>query len=83
MTNQQAIEDFIEQALKWVPGDIRQLRDDMEQNFRSGLEAMLRKMELVTREEYDIQLELLKNTRALVDQLSERVAELEQQSKSE
>ena len=81
MNNQQTIEDFIQQALKWIPEDLRQFRADMEQNVRSGLDGLLRKMDLVTREEYDIQLQLLKNTRSLVDELSARVTELEQQSK--
>jgi BMFP domain-containing protein YqiC len=39
-------------------------------------------MDLVTREEFDVQVELLARTRAKLDELERRVAGLEQQNRS-
>jgi BMFP domain-containing protein YqiC len=50
---------------------------DVEKNVRALMGAVFTKMDLVTREEFDIQVELLKRTREKLDALELRVAELE------
>jgi hypothetical protein len=55
---------------------------DIEKNLRALMNAAFAKMELVTREEFDVQVELLVRTRAKLDELERRVAGLEQQSRS-
>ena len=50
---------------------------DVEKNMRAMMGAVFSKMDLVTREEFDLQVELLKRTREKVDALEQRVAELE------
>ncbi|WP_137719671.1 accessory factor UbiK family protein [Methylobacillus flagellatus] len=56
---------------------------DVENNLRALLQGALTKMELVTREEFDIQQEVLRQTRAKLDALEARVAELEQSATQE
>ncbi|ROH86974.1 accessory factor UbiK family protein [Pseudomethylobacillus aquaticus] len=56
---------------------------DVENNLRALLQGALTKMELVTREEFDIQQEVLRQTRAKLDALEARVAELEQPATQE
>jgi ubiquinone biosynthesis accessory factor UbiK len=51
---------------------------DIEKNMRAVMGAVFTKMDLVTREEFDVQVELLKRTREKLDALELRVAELEQ-----
>lgn len=50
---------------------------DLEKNFRGMLASAFARMELVTREEYDVQVEVLARTRARLAVLETRVTELE------
>ena len=52
---------------------------DIEQNLKAGVSAMLGKLDMVTREEFDVQTEVLARTRAKLEQLEARLAELEKQ----
>ena len=64
-----------------IPDDLRQGREDLERNIRAALNSALARMNLVTREEFDIQSALLSRTRALVADLEKKVQDLEQQLK--
>jgi BMFP domain-containing protein YqiC len=55
-------------------------RDDLAANFRDALRAGLRKLDLVTREEFDVQRSVLLHTREKVEALEARVDELESKS---
>jgi len=50
---------------------------DAEKNIHALLKGVLTKMELVSREEFDVQAEVLRNTREKLNQLEARLAELE------
>ncbi|MYZ45137.1 accessory factor UbiK family protein [Achromobacter sp. KS-M25] len=50
---------------------------DVERNARAMMSQAFTKMDLVTREEFDVQVDLLARTRAHVDQLTAQVAQLE------
>ena len=50
---------------------------DLEKNFRGMLSAAFARMDLVTREEYDVQVQVLGRARAKLAQLEARIAELE------
>jgi len=50
---------------------------DIEQNLKAGLTAMLGKLDLVTREEFDVQRDVLARTREKLAALEARLAELE------
>lgn len=56
---------------------------DIEQNLKAGLTSMLGKLDLVTREEFDVQTEVLARTREKLAQLEARLAELEKQQREE
>jgi len=55
---------------------------DVEKNINALLKSMFTKMELVTREEFEVQAEVLRNTRQKLELLEARLAELETQQKS-
>jgi BMFP domain-containing protein YqiC len=55
---------------------------DIEKNIRALMNAAFTKMDLVTREEFDVQVELLRRTRAKLDDMERRIAELEQRTHS-
>ena len=50
---------------------------DLEKNFRGMLSSTFAKLELVTREEYDVQARVLARAREKLAALEARVAELE------
>ncbi len=55
---------------------------DIEKNMRAVLAGVFAKLDLVTREEFDVQREVLRRTRAKLDALEARVAELEARSQA-
>lgn len=65
-----------------VPPALREGRDEMQDNFKAALQAGLSRLDLVTREEFDVQRavlvrtrEQLESLRGLVEQLETRLAE--------
>jgi len=52
---------------------------DIESNLKAGVTAMLGKLDMVSREEFDVQSEVLARTRARLEALEARLAELEKQ----
>ena len=52
---------------------------EFEQNLKAGVTSMLGKLDMVSREEFDVQTEVLVRTRAKLDLLEARLAELEKQ----
>lgn len=60
-----------------VPPGLKDLKSDLEHNFRAMLQSGLGKLELVTREEFDVQAAVLSRTRTKLEELSQRLAELE------
>ena len=55
---------------------------DLEKNIKTMLSAGFAKLDLLTREEFDIHTEVLARTRAKLAALEARVAELESRNKS-
>ena len=66
-----------------VPEGLRSVRDDLEQNFRSVLQSSLTRLDLVTREEFDVQQAVLARTREKLEVLELRLKSLEEGNKRE
>lgn len=62
-----------------LPGGLMQIRDEIQKNFRAILQGTLSQMNLVSREEFDVQREVLARTRAKLEALEAQIAELEKQ----
>ena len=73
------IEMIISDITKILPEDLNVLKDDIEKNLRATLNATFSKMDLVTREEFDIQASLLSRTREKLEGLQEKLSALEKQ----
>lgn len=56
---------------------------DIEHNLKAGVTSTLGKLDLVTREEFDVQAEVLVRTREKLAQLEARLGELEKQQRDE
>ena len=72
-----SIEDLARKLAESVPEGLRTLQKDLESNFRSVLAAGLSKLDLVTREEFEVQQAVLARTREKLEALEERLAEYE------
>ncbi|MEJ2760989.1 MAG: accessory factor UbiK family protein [Gammaproteobacteria bacterium] len=81
MLNQSKIDAFLEDVMRMMPDDVHRARAELEHNLKAALHAAFARMDLVTREEYDIQAELLSRTRALLEELEGRVQQLEDEHK--
>jgi BMFP domain-containing protein YqiC len=55
---------------------------DLEKNLRTVLAGFFARLDLVTREEFDVQRQVLLRTREKLERLEARVAELEQRGQS-
>jgi ubiquinone biosynthesis accessory factor UbiK len=60
-----------------IPSGLANLRADVEANFRSVLQSALAKLDLVTRQEFDVQANVLRRTREKLETLEARLAELQ------
>ena len=71
------LDDLARKLADAVPSGLRELKADLERNFRAVLQSALGKLDLVTREEFDVQAGVLSRTREKLEELSQRLAELE------
>jgi len=79
MNKPSQIDDLAKKLAGFMPSSVQNLQEDIEQNIRGGLESGLRKMNLVGREEFDIQNAVLLRTREKLEALEKTVAALESQ----
>ncbi|RLJ19158.1 hypothetical protein DJ030_00310 [bacterium endosymbiont of Escarpia laminata] len=77
MLDPKLIDDLADRLAGSVPGGIQILQDDLKKNLRATLEAGLAKLDLVTREEFDVQSAVLIRTREKLDRLEAIIRELE------
>jgi len=80
MINVTAIDELARRLADLVPPGAREARAELAENFRDALRAGLRRLDLVTREEFDVQRCVLRRTREKVEALEARVLELEAHS---
>jgi ubiquinone biosynthesis accessory factor UbiK len=73
------IDDLARRLSGLVPPALREGRDEMQDNFKSALQAGLARLDLVTREEFDVQRAVLTRTREQLDSLRSLVEQLESQ----
>ncbi len=71
------IEELAKKLADAVPDGIRTMRADLEDSFRSVLQTGLDKLDLVTREEFEVQEAVLQRTREKLEALEKRLEELE------
>jgi ubiquinone biosynthesis accessory factor UbiK len=71
------LDELARQLAGAIPQNLRALSQDVERNFRSLLHSGLERMDLVTREEFDLQAAVLERTREKLEALETRLAELE------
>ncbi|MEE5090228.1 accessory factor UbiK family protein [Xanthomonas euvesicatoria] len=71
------LDDLARRLSDLVPPGLRQSREELQSTFKDALQAGLGKLDLVTREEFDVQRAVLLRTREKLDALEQTVAALE------
>jgi BMFP domain-containing protein YqiC len=71
------IDELARRLAAAVPESVSALGRDLEQNFRSVLQAGLAKLDLVTRTEFDVQAGVLRRTREMLEAIERRLHDLE------
>ncbi len=79
MIDPKILDDLTKRVASGIPTGLQLLHADLQKNIRAALEAGLSHLELVTREEFELQSAVLARTREKLEQLERQVAELEQQ----
>lgn len=78
VTNEETLNGLARRLAEAIPKNVRTAGEDIERNFRSVLSSGLGKMNLVSREEFDIQAAVLRRTREKLEALEAKLSELEQ-----
>lgn len=77
MINAKKIEEIAKQITEAIPPGIKSVASDFEEKTKQLLQRKLSELDLVSREEFDVQTQVLLKTRLKLDQLEEKITELE------
>ena len=73
----ESIEGLARKLAESVPEGLRSMRADLETNFRGVLQSGISKLDLVTREEFEVQEAVLARTREKLERLEAELKEVE------
>ncbi len=79
MIKAEVVEDIVNKVEKFIPEDLKTMRQDFKKNMKSILTASLQKADLVTREEFEVQKAVLAKTRAKLEALEKQLNNISQE----
>jgi len=71
------VDDLARRLLESMPPTVQNMRHDLEANFRAVLRANLARLDLLARDEFTAQTKVLARTRARLEDVEQRLAQLE------
>jgi len=77
MIDARVFDDLANTMGKLLPPGVSDMKNDFERNAKSAMQQALGNLDLVTREEFDVQMAVLQKTRERLEALEARVAALE------
>jgi hypothetical protein len=80
MINTKFIDDLARQISNSIPAGVKGLSQDVEKNVHTLVQGAFARLDLVTREEFDVQAKVLARTREKLEALEKLVAELERKN---
>ena len=75
--NSTGLDELARRLAESVPPSMRAVAKDLESNFKAVLQAQLAKLDLVSRNEFDVQAALLERTQAALASLEQRLKDIE------
>ena len=82
MFDAQKIDELSRKISDLVPPTVREMQSELEQNVKALLQGALSQMNLVTREEFDVQSKVLARTREKLESLETLVSQMENKVQS-
>lgn len=73
----QTVSDIVSKISSAVPEDLKTAKEGLEKNARATVEGAFQRLDLVTREEFDVQVLLLSKSQQRVKELEQRITEIE------
>ena len=73
-----SVENLAKKLAESLPDGLRSVRNDLETNFRSVLRSSIGKLDLVTREEFEVQEAVLARTREKLEALAAKLEDIEE-----
>lgn len=80
MIDARIIDEISESFDRYLPDSLKTVKGDVKKNLRSAVQANLEKLELVTREDYEIQVAMVAKMQGRLAALELRVTQLEEQA---
>ncbi|MCG5534766.1 accessory factor UbiK family protein [Ectothiorhodospira mobilis] len=77
MIDNKTLDDMVKRLTEMMPESVQHLHADIEKNLKAGLSGTFQRMDLVTREEFEVQTALLERTRERLAAMESRVQALE------
>ncbi len=77
MIDHKTLDELTHKLSDAMPDGIKMMQDDLEKNIRAILESTFSKMNLISREEFDVQTAVLARTHRKLGQLEAQLKELE------
>ncbi|GGB44521.1 hypothetical protein GCM10011502_17290 [Oceanisphaera marina] len=77
MLDPKKLEDIAKQIQNSLPSGIKNMGEEAEKRIRTVLQAQLGKLDMVTREEFDVQTKVLLRTREKLNDMEAKLALLE------
>lgn len=72
------LDEITEKISSILPHDLHEIKEDTRKNIRAVLQSVFEKMDLVTREEFEVQKKILARSQERIQQLTETIQQLEQ-----
>jgi BMFP domain-containing protein YqiC len=79
MFDPKSIDDIANRLASALPPSLNSFKEEVEKNFHAILQGALGKLDLVTREEFEVQKLVLAKTRSKLEDLENRIADIERQ----
>lgn len=76
MIDAKKIEQIAEQITNAIPPGVKNIADNVEDKIKTVLQSKLSQLDVVSREEFDVQTQVLAKTRAKLEQLEKDLEEL-------
>tara|TARA_R110001583_G_scaffold51425_3_gene160599 strand:- start:2932 stop:3264 length:333 start_codon:yes stop_codon:yes gene_type:complete len=77
MFNPQKLEEIAKQVSDAMPEGVKSFGNEIDRKIKQVLQAQLGKLDMVSREEFDVQTHVLLRTREKLNQMEEKFAQLE------
>lgn len=77
MMDAKILDDIAKRLSGAMPDAAKAVQGDLEKNLRAATQSVFARLDLVTREEFDVQSKVLARSRSKIEQLEKQVAELE------